>query len=245
MHPDLQRLIQLQSVQSSSETARRQIAEVPIRIEQLRLRLDERSAAVVAARERLTESQTQRRTLEKDVAAAQARLSKFKDQLMEVKTNKEYQAMQKEIATADRDVRSLEDRILEHMLESDELTGDVKRAEAELATEEKAVKEEEAAIERERAATADRLEQFSAERAQILAGLDSRLSALFDHIAQYQRRGVAVVEAKAGMCTYCHVRLRPQIFNTVRRNDDIIQCDSCHRILYFVQDAAAGGAAPA
>ena len=53
-----------------------------------------------------------------------------------------------------------------------------------------------------------------------------------------RRNGVAVAEARDGICTICHVRLRPQVFNTVRRNEEIVQCDSCNRILYFVPAAA-------
>jgi predicted nucleic acid-binding Zn-ribbon protein len=45
--------------------------------------------------------------------------------------------------------------------------------------------------------------------------------------------------ARDGICTLCHVRLRPQVFNTILRNDQIIQCDSCQRILYFVPAATA------
>ena len=53
------------------------------------------------------------------------------------------------------------------------------------------------------------------------------------------RKGVAVAEAKDGICVVCHVRLRPQVFNTVRRNEQILQCDHCNRILYFVPPPAA------
>ena len=56
---------------------------------------------------------------------------------------------------------------------------------------------------------------------------------IFERIA-HGRKGLAMAEAREGLCTVCHVRLRPQIFNEVRRNDGIIQCDSCTRILYFV-----------
>ena len=59
-----------------------------------------------------------------------------------------------------------------------------------------------------------------------------------------RRNGVAVAEARDGICTICHVRLRPQVFNNVLRNDQIIQCDSCNRILYFVPTAAAAAPAP-
>ena len=47
------------------------------------------------------------------------------------------------------------------------------------------------------------------------------------------------LEARDAICTICHVRLRPQVFNNVRRNDSIIQCDSCQRILYFAQPEGA------
>ncbi len=53
---------------------------------------------------------------------------------------------------------------------------------------------------------------------------------------------VAMAEARDGICTVCHVRLRPQVFNTVRRNEAVIQCDSCQRILYFVTPVAAPAA---
>jgi predicted nucleic acid-binding Zn-ribbon protein len=71
----------------------------------------------------------------------------------------------------------------------------------------------------------------------LVAALDPQVLAIFELIAK-RRNGIAVAEARDGICTICHVRLRPQVFNTVRRNDQIIQCDSCNRILYFVSAPA-------
>ena len=53
-----------------------------------------------------------------------------------------------------------------------------------------------------------------------------------------KRNGVAVAEARNGICSVCHVRLRPQVFNTVLKNEEILQCDSCNRILFFIPTAA-------
>ena len=55
---------------------------------------------------------------------------------------------------------------------------------------------------------------------------------LFEHVSR-QRKGLAVAQARDGICTVCHVRLRPQVFNEVRRNESLIQCESCLRILYY------------
>jgi uncharacterized protein len=65
---------------------------------------------------------------------------------------------------------------------------------------------------------------------------------LFERVA-HGRKGIAVAEARDGLCTLCHVRLRPQKFNEVRRNDGLHQCDSCTRILYYVPPPNTGGAA--
>ena len=77
------------------------------------------------------------------------------------------------------------------------------------------------------------LQKLAAERATLVAAMDPKVLTLFELVSR-RRNGVAVAEARDGICTICHVRLRPQVFNTVRRNDAITQCDSCNRILYFV-----------
>ncbi len=72
----------------------------------------------------------------------------------------------------------------------------------------------------------------------MVRSLTPQVMSTFERVAQ-RRNGIAVAEARDGICTICHVRLRPQVFNTVRRNEEIIQCDSCNRILYFVPIPAA------
>src|SRR5439155_21918183 len=116
----------------------RRRAEEPDRQKAIDARLEAAREKVADAKARLAASQTVRRTLEKDIAVHQARLSKFRDQLMSVKTNIEYQAMQKEIGYAETEVKAIEDKVLERMLEGDELAAAVKRADAELAAEQKA-----------------------------------------------------------------------------------------------------------
>ena len=71
----------------------------------------------------------------------------------------------------------------------------------------------------------------------------SSLLAIFEGVAQ-KRNGIAVAEARDGICSICHVRLRPQVFNTVLRNEQILQCDYCNRILYHTPKTAAAAADP-
>jgi predicted nucleic acid-binding Zn-ribbon protein len=237
MHADLERVITLQRLDSAAHDAQRRLVEEPERARALDARLDGARRRLALAKERLTGNQAARRTIEKDVAVHQGRLSKFREQAMSVKTNQEYHAMQKEIGFAQTEIKTLEDRILERMLEADELTADVKRAEAELAAEEKAVEAERKAMVAEMAELRVSLERITEERAAAVRTIDPQVLKIFELVSK-RRNGVAVAEARNGICTICHVRLRPQVFNTVRRNDTITQCDSCQRILFFAPAAA-------
>jgi len=238
MHADLERVIVLQRLDSTAQDAQRRLAEEPDRQKAIDVRLEGAKQKVADAKARLADSQNARRTLEKDVAVHQGRLSKFRDQLMAVKTNVEYQAMQKEIGYAQAEVKAIEDKVLERMLEGDELAASVKRAEAELAAEQKATDLDRRSLAGDVEALKTSLEKIRIERAELVASIDPKVLAIYDLVAR-RRHGIAVAEARGGICTICHVRLRPQVFNNIRRNDSIIQCDSCQRILYFSPAAAA------
>ena len=242
MHPDLQHLIQLQDLDLAADRARRRIAELPAAQQALEARMAEKSAAVSRIKERIGASQAARRDVEKELAAVQGRLSKYKGQLMEVKTNKEYQAMQKEMAAAEHDVRAREDTLLEHMEHAETFAVELKTAEAAQKAEQAEVARAQKLLDAERATLEQEVSRLTAARTDVVATLSRDVLSLFERVA-HGRKGVAVAEARDGLCTVCHVRLRPQMFNEVRRNDGLHQCDSCTRILYYVPGAAPGGAA--
>ncbi len=233
MNKNIESLIALQRLDSEAEDAGRRLADEPKRQAAFEARLEAARGHVANAKERLTESQNARRTIEKEVAVHQGRLSKFRDQLMAVKTNNEYQAMQKEIEFAQKEIKGLEDTILERMLEGDDLTAALKKAEAELAAEQKAVDGEKRALTAELTQLRTTVERLTSERKTLVSSLDPQVFATFDLVSR-RRHGVAMAQARDGICTICHVRLRPQVYNTVLRNEEILQCDHCGRILYYV-----------
>jgi predicted nucleic acid-binding Zn-ribbon protein len=238
VNPDIQHLIRLQLLDSQIESARRRIAEIPGVQTALATRLEQATAAVETVKRRLAESQAERKKIEAEVATIQTRLSKYKGQLTELKTNKEYQTMQHEIVVAEEAIRSLEDRVLERMEEAENLTRDLKTAEAELKTQQAAIATERKALDAEAAALVKTADETTAARAAAAKELSPEALKLFDYVSK-ARKGLAVAEARDGGCTVCHVRMRPQMFNEVRRGENLIQCESCMRILYFVPQTTA------
>ena len=239
MSPDLERLIELQNLESAIDEAKRRVAAHPQRVADAEARLAHAKEAVEHARQQLKASQDARREQEKEAAVYQSRLSKFKDQLSAVKTNKEYQAMQHEIETAQSELGSVEEKVIERMVEADALTADVKKAEQALAAQQKDVEAEKKVLGEELATVEAALKEATDKRAAIVKATPAQLVAMFEQIA-HARKGLAITTAtRDGLCSACHVRLRPQVFQEIRRNDQIIQCASCNRILYYIPPPAA------
>jgi predicted nucleic acid-binding Zn-ribbon protein len=234
MSPALEYLIKLQHLETQIAEAKAAIAAHPQKLLDADTRLSEARATLDAAKQQLADNQETRRALEKDVAMYQGRLSKFRDQQAAVKTNREYQALGHEIETAQQEMAAAEERVIERMVEADGVTADVKAAESVYAARQKQVEAEKKSLAEDLVSVEAALTRLSEQRAEIVKGLDPRLLALFEQLARV-RKGTAVTTAtRDGLCSACHVRLRPPVFQQVRTNDTIVQCESCQRIVYYV-----------
>ena len=197
MLPDLQHLIHLQEIDSAIDRTKRRIQEIPAAQQALESRSAAHAAAVQAVKDRITHTSAGRRDVEKEVAAVQGRLSKYKDQLMAVKTNKEYQAMQTEIATAEGLVRSYEDRLLDLMEVAEKESTDLRSAEAAMKSEEAAIVTERKALETEKTARHSELERLTSERSDLLKQIPPDVRAIYDRVAAMRGvRALRVVTAK-------------------------------------------------
>jgi uncharacterized protein len=161
-----------------------------------------------------------------------------------VKTNKEFHALQHEIQTAEQEIARLEDRILENMVAADDVAAAIKAAESALKDAERAVSAQKQALEDGRRQAEGSIETIARERQAIVEETSPAAIAMFDTVAR-GRKGQVVAEVRGGMCSVCHVRVRPQIDQDVRRRERIVQCENCQRILYYLPPAAAAGGRPA
>jgi predicted nucleic acid-binding Zn-ribbon protein len=242
--PTLASLIALQQIDSAADTARRRLAELPSAEQAIDLAIAQAAAAVDVEKASLAENHAARRALEKDVAGVDTRLARFDDHKAAVKTNHEYTALLHEIATAKTEKDGIEDRILALMESADTLTQRLKAAEASLAQARRDGDQARTAFAAERVALEAEIARLTASRATEVRAVEARALSTYEQLLK-GRRGQAVAEMRAGHCTACHVRLRPTVEQHVRRNEDLVQCDSCQRLLYFVPAPGAAAAPPA
>jgi len=236
-------LIILQQLDTAAEAARKRLSELPAAEQAIVKRIATAQVAVESAKSALAENQQARRDLEKQVAAVDARLSRFDDHKAAVKTNHEYTALLHEIETAKTEKDGLEGQILELMESADLLQATVKDAERALVDAGRTGEAERAALVQDRAAQEAALERLTTEKQREAARVEKAVLAKYEQLLK-QRKMLAVAEMQGDLCMACHVRLRPAVTQNVRRNAELVACDSCQRILYF-KPAPTDGIAPA
>ncbi len=231
MNPDLRNLIALQDLELKIAGIQKQITDTPAKVQKLQNELQHIKKAHLDRVAHAQELVKQRRTLEGEVDMMRTKLSKLKDQLMAVKTNKEYTAMLHEIQMAEDKIRSEEDKILEIMEEMETKEQDLKAAEKELKTRTNQIEEEIRRCESAVPGFETDMARYQTEKLAMESRVETELLARYRRIAEV-RKGIALAEAKDELCTACHVRIRPQVYADVLRTEDIHACDSCSRILF-------------
>jgi len=236
MHPDIKCLLELQSVDARIAELRRRLEEFPRRLAETDKRVADARQQLTSAKEALTSSLKDRKTYEMDVESWKEKARKYREQSFAVKTNEAYKALQHEIQHAEGEMARAEDRLLERMVAGEDFDRQAKSAERDIATVERATDVERASIRAEQSALQHELEERESERKGFAAAVPESLLAEYERIAN-RRHGIGMAAVRDEACTLCGVRIRPHVFQELRRPDQnqIFQCETCARILYYVE----------
>jgi predicted nucleic acid-binding Zn-ribbon protein len=242
VHSDLKRLIDLQRLDQEIAELSSQIEAFPSQIQAIEKQLNDFIHAHEERQRHLSANQKERRDLEGEIQLIRQKISKHKDQLYQVKTNEQYRAMLKEIEGEEENIRRIEDRILEKMIESEELQKLVKEAAGRLDSEKARVAAEKIRLEAAAKASADERDRLAQERRELAGKLNQDVLARYERVRR-GRGGLALAEVRDGKCMGCNVLLRPQLYYDVRAGEGIYECENCARILYSRELLAAAAEA--
>ena len=233
MDSNLQRLQELQVLDSRVAGLERKLEAIPTRIHGIRDGLQQAKASIEAIRAKLDGARKDIRTKEKELEYQAAQRKKLEAKLYEVKTNKEYSAVLAEIESAKVEKDRIEEEILALMELQERLGREVVEADARLRPQEAEAKVQEAAATEELRALEVDVEAARSERESVVRDVPR------DVLVQYARllkgrAGLAVaLVGSNGICSGCRVTLTPQRFNEVRQSSQILVCENCGRFLYY------------
>jgi predicted nucleic acid-binding Zn-ribbon protein len=232
MLSDLKLVIRLQDIDHRLADLAKEIASLPVHIADIEKKLVSHERKLEADRAALGANQKERKKCEGDIQVQEQKISKLKDQMVTAKTNEQYRAFQHEIEFCQKEIRKAEDRILELMSESEPLDKNVKAAEAALKAEKAQVEAEKSRARERTAADQKSQNELQAERSSIASSVTPAAYQNYERVRK-GRKGLAVAEVIDGRCTACHIALRPQYFQDLKRGEKILSCESCQRILYY------------
>ena len=231
--PNLQRLQELQVLDSRVAGLERKLEAIPIRIHGIRDGLQQAKAGVDAIRTKLDGARKDIRTKEKELEYQAAQRKKLEAKLYEVKTNKEYSAVLAEIESAKVEKDRIEEEILALMELQERLGRESVEADARLRPQEAEAKVQEAAAAEELRALEVDVEAARGERETVVRDVPRDLLAQYGRLLK-GRGGLAVaLVGSNGICSGCRVTLTPQRFNEVRQSSQILVCENCGRFLYY------------
>jgi predicted nucleic acid-binding Zn-ribbon protein len=239
MNPAIPQMLDLQRLDQTTAALRAELESMPKRLREADAKLNGERAAVVSAKEALTQALAQRKKLELDVEQWKDRAKKYRAQSSSVKTNEAYKALQQEIATADGEAGKAEDLVLEQMMKIEEAERRVKRLEAELKESEQVIAAEKKDIEEQFAGKKKAWEAATTERRGIAKKIPEDLLELYERIAK-KHPGSALAQVREGQCRACGLRALPHTIQLLESDTDeeIFRCESCGRILYSLEPIA-------
>jgi predicted nucleic acid-binding Zn-ribbon protein len=231
MLPEIENLLRLQEADKEIRRLQEEIAEFPKRVAAIELQLAGTKAQLEKAQAAIKADEVSRRKYDTTISELRGKISKYRDQSLEVKTNDQYKALMHEIQFAEKDIAGTEDKILELMLNADARDKEVKAAQAELKAETAEIEKEKAEARQRTAEDEKQLAEWRAKRDQIRAGVGEDLLRQYERVAKF--RGSGIAEVRDHKCMGCQVMLRPQTYNEVRAGQQTVICDSCQRVLFF------------
>jgi predicted nucleic acid-binding Zn-ribbon protein len=237
MEEQLGLLIQLQELDTSLRVRSEQKNRLPEALAALERRRAAARDDLDAVKESLQTAQKNKRDRDKDLEAGAQKVEKLKARASEIKTNKEYQALLKEIEAAEQENKAIEDDILHLMEKIDGAAGQITAAEQRAREEEAVIQAEQKQHEDAFARLEEELKAVEQARGEVVSRIQPPV------LAQYQKllvskAGSAMAEARGESCSGCYMSIPPQVFVNVKKNESIITCPNCGRILYYKEAIA-------
>lgn len=236
MKQQLEKLIQLQDIDTRLAVLSQEAASIPRQIQAATALLDTARRKVEDHRAQLENSSQRKREKERELETREAQLSKARDRQSDIKTNKEYQAHLHGIQTLSTEKGQVEEDLLVLMEEVENIQREGKQFVVELKTAEGEFESAKALLERQLTEIKDQIAVLEKEGQAVAAGLDGPTLRMYQNIRT--RRGQAIAPIVKGTCGGCHMNVPPQMVAEAKSREKILACTQCQRLLYWLDPSS-------
>ncbi len=218
-----------------------ELSELEVHLKEYPERISALEHELEASRNTLSELKTQleqfnenRTKLEQELSGNEETIKNSEAKLFDIKTHKEYAALQKEISDTKRMNSELEENLIDEMERIEEIESKISELEQELSSKEEEYKEKIDGIKEQLEEVKIQYTPKKAEKENIASRISPEILPVYEKIKK--RDGTVLALAKNEVCTGCHMNIPPQLFNEVLTLSRIIQCPNCKKILYCEEE---------
>lgn len=232
MPNDLELLLKLQVIDYDLGELERSKEYLPDMMENLNREIRESQEKLSDAQQRYEAAKVRQKTLELDVKTHETNLARYQQQMMTIKTNKEYDALIAEIDSIKSAVSARETELLEtietiSVLEKDIATLSERRAQIEENN------SKQLAILQEKVnSIGDKISQKVAFRQEVISTISRPTLSTYERVRK-GKGGQAVVAVRSRACGSCYRGLTPKKIQEIKRGDRIYTCDNCGSMLFW------------
>lgn len=235
MLPVLEQLLVLQDRDQRVSRIKAELARIPQELAAIDAAVKAESARLEQLKHQAVELEKNRKKLELDAESKRAQVAKYRSQSAAIKSNVEYQALLREIANAEDEIRRIEDEELALMEQAEELQPQIRAAQQSLTEANTKATADRELVQRRKDALEAELVKLQTERAELARQIDPDLLSRYERLLKSKRDAV-VVPIRNGNCGGCHLHVPPQVCLTARSGTELVSCDYCGRILYWPAD---------
>ncbi|HZV46661.1 MAG TPA: C4-type zinc ribbon domain-containing protein [Thermodesulfovibrionales bacterium] len=224
--------MQLQQIDSKIRALQRTIEDVPRKITEVESPLQDSQNVLNRIKQQYDAFEKKKREKERALEDINDKINKLKMRTGEIKTNKEYQALLKEIKAVEDARSSIEDDILTAMEDADTLGKQIKTEEQNYRANKEKVETLKKDIENEKSETEKELLKVQRIREKVIEAVDSEVYDQYFMLLEICG-GLAVIEVKDEICQGCNMNIPPQLFVELKKNEEIYNCPHCRRIIFY------------
>jgi len=224
----------LQRIDMELSQLEKNLREYPEKISDFEKELETSKQNLESSNNKKSEVLINKSRLEQELAHNEEMIKKAEQKLFEIKTHKEYEALQKEIAETKRKNSALEEKLLEEMEKIESLESRISKEEEELASKESEYGEQITAFKEKIEELNSLYKPKKKEKEKIVSNLSADILPIYERIKK--RNGQVLALAKNEVCTGCYMSIPPQLFNEVLTLTRLIQCPNCQKFLYCEEE---------
>lgn len=230
----VKQLIDLQEIDSRIDELELKKGDLPMIIEEAESQLKEKKDIMQNLMEQISRGESDRSMFQQEIAASKVKLTKYENQLYQVQTNKEYDAISLEIDTKKVEINEFENKIFQSLEEEEETKKNLEELTDEVGKLEKQLVEHRTELEEILENTKSEEIRLNHEREKIVRDIKPRFIRQYERIRK-AKNGISVVPIERNSCGGCFSSIPPQRIVQIRELDRLYTCEYCGRILVWIE----------